>query len=50
MLKALVVFAAAVLVSLAVTPRAPARPRLAPARGPVPHPRMRPTHDDLLLN
>lgn len=38
MFKALVVFAAAVLVSIAVTPRAPARVRLGP--GP----------DDLRLN
>ena len=48
MFKALVVLSAAVLVSIAVTPRAPARVRLASGR--VPPPRLRPTHDDLRLN
>lgn len=50
MFKALVVFSAAILVSLAITPRAPVRARLTAGRMPLPHPRMRPAQDDLLLN
>ncbi len=50
MLKTFVVLAAAVLVSIAVTPRPPVRVRLASGRGPLPPTRLRPTQDDLLLN
>jgi len=46
MLKAFVVLSAAILVSIAVTPRPPARVRLTP--GPLPPPR--PVADDLRLN